>query len=122
MNTSLINSGLYRLLNLNSELQHFLNMIIRIVRMHFTEAGVGNFLEIFKRHQAAIRSVEGCTHLELLKDLNNPLVYTTMSYWQHAQNLENYRESDLFKNVWGQVKTLFAARTEAFSLEKVQEL
>ena len=97
-------------------------MIIRIVRMHFTEAGVEKFLEIFKRHQIAMRNVEGCTHLELLKDLNNPLVYTTLSYWQQVQNLENYRESELFKNVWGQVKTLFSARTEAFSLEKLPEL
>ncbi len=87
--------------------------------MHFTEAGVEQFLKIFKRHQEAIRNVEGCTHLELLKDLSNPLIYTTLSYWQQPQNLENYRESELFKHVWGQVKPLFSSGTQAFSLEKV---
>ena len=49
-------------------------MIIRIVSMHFTEDGVEKFLEIFQTHKhSAIRNVEGCSHLQLLKDVNDPL-------------------------------------------------
>lgn len=91
-------------------------MIIRIVRMHFTEAGVGEFLEIFRANETDIRNFEGCTHLELLKDLDNDLVYTTLSHWRDAESLERYRKSALFSSVWGRVKTLFAERTQAFSL------
>jgi len=93
-------------------------MLIRIVRMHFTEAGVDEFLDIFQANMNAIRAMEGCTHLELLKDPDAPLTYTTLSHWRDATCLEHYRQSELFGKVWGSVKTLFAERTQAFSLEK----
>jgi heme-degrading monooxygenase HmoA len=97
-------------------------MIIRIVRMHFTEAGVEEFLEIFHRNKDAIRNFPGCLHLQLLKDSKDVCCYTTVSHWDGPESLENYRKSELFGKVWGQVKTLFSERTQAFSLEKFIEL
>jgi quinol monooxygenase YgiN len=97
-------------------------MIIRIVRMHFTEEGVEEFLQIFNENKIAIRQCEGCTHLELLKDLEEENTYTTLSYWRDNESLEKYRKSELFASVWGRVKTLFAERTQAFSLLKFIEL
>jgi len=97
-------------------------MIIRIVRMHFTEAGVEEFLEIFNRNKDAIRSFPGCLHLQLLKDTEDANCYTTLSHWDGPLSLENYRKSELFGKVWGRVKTLFSERTQAFSLEKFIEL
>lgn len=97
-------------------------MIVRIVRMHFTSEGVSSFLEIFEKNKKAIRNFEGCTHLELLKDAHDPTIYTTLSHWQEVKNLENYRTSALFETVWKQVKPLFSARTQAFTLEKFIEL
>jgi heme-degrading monooxygenase HmoA len=97
-------------------------MIIRVVRMHFTEAGVEEFLEIFHRNKIAIRHFPGCTHLQLLKDAEDETVYTTLSHWNNEESLEAYRKSELFGSVWGRVKTLFAERTQAFSLKKFIEL
>ena len=97
-------------------------MIIRIVRMHFTEAGVEEFLEIFDRHKESIRNFPGCLHLQLLKDTEDPNTYTTLSHWQGEADLEKYRKSELFGSVWGRVKTSFSERTQAFSLEKFIEL
>jgi heme oxygenase (mycobilin-producing) len=97
-------------------------MIIRIVRMHFTEAGVEEFLEIFNKNKTAIRNFPGCQHLQLLKDADDPNTYATLSYWDEPQSLENYRKSELFGSVWGRVKTLFSERSQAFSLEKFIEL
>ena len=71
-------------------------MIIRVVRMHFTEAGVEEFLQIFDRHKTAIRSFPGCSHLQLLKDAEDPNTYATLSYWNDKQSFENYRKSELF--------------------------
>ena len=68
-------------------------MLIRIVRMHFTEAGVEEFLQIFDRHKQLIRDMDGCSHLELLKDRDDPLTYTTLSYWKDEESLEKYRNS-----------------------------
>ncbi len=97
-------------------------MLIRIVRMHFTEAGVDEFLEIFNQNKEAIRNFPGCSHLQLLKDSDDPNCYTTLSHWDRPESLENYRKSALFGSVWGRVKTLFSERTQAFSLEKYIEL
>ncbi len=97
-------------------------MLIRIVRMHFTEAGVEEFLQIFEQHKQLIRDMDGCSHLELLRDADDPLTYTTLSYWKDEESLEKYRKSELFARVWGSVKTLFSERSQAFSLEKFIEL
>ena len=91
-------------------------MILRIVRMHFTAAGVDEFLTIFEANKTAIRNFPGCTRLQLLKDADDHLVYTTFSEWKDEASLEAYRKSELFASVWGRVKTLFSERTQAFSL------
>ena len=97
-------------------------MIILIVRMHFKEENAEAFLEIFQKHKNAIRRVKGCTHLELLKVVNHPNVYTTLSHWKRDSDLDAYRNSELFKEVWGKVKPLFTTHAQAFSLEKFVEL
>ena len=97
-------------------------MIVRIVRMHFKETGVEEFLEIFNKNKEAIRNFPGCSHLQLLKDVNNTSIYTTLSHWDNEESLDAYRKSALFASVWGRVKTLFAERTHAFSLAKFIEL
>lgn len=97
-------------------------MIIRIVRMHFTDAGVEEFLEIFENNKVAIRTFPGCTKLLLLKDANDPNCFSTLSYWDHPSDLDNYRKSALFGKVWGQVKSLFSERTQAFSLVEFLEV
>jgi len=90
--------------------------------MHFTEAGVSEFLEIFDENKIAIRNFPGCSHLQLLKDAEDPNCFTTLSHWDGPGSLEEYRKSTLFGSVWGRVKTLFSERTQAFSLEKYIEL
>jgi heme oxygenase (mycobilin-producing) len=97
-------------------------MLIRIVRMHFKESCIKDFLELFNTHKVAIRNFKGCRHLALLKDLENPAIYTTLSHWEDEASLENYRSSLLFASIWKQTKPLFAERTQAFSLEKYIEL
>jgi heme-degrading monooxygenase HmoA len=90
--------------------------------MHFTEAGVTEFLEIFNKHKHAIRQFPGCTHLELLQDQEDSCCFSTLSYWNGTEYLQAYRQSPLFEEVWGQVKSLFAERSQAFSLQKYLEV
>jgi heme oxygenase (mycobilin-producing) len=97
-------------------------MLIRIVRMHFTETGVEEFLEIFNANKQAIRNFEGCTHLQLLRDVDDLTIFTTLSHWQSEENLNRYRNSELFGKVWSQVKAMFAERSVAFSLQKFIEV
>lgn len=93
-------------------------MIVRIVRMHFKAENVEAFLKIFNGSRNAISSVEGCTHLELLQDADHPESFATISHWKDIRYLQQYRESELFKKVWSQVKVLFSKPAKAFTLKK----
>jgi quinol monooxygenase YgiN len=97
-------------------------MIIRIVRMSFSEENIEPFLDIFNTNKIAIRNFEGCSFLELYRDKNNPNVFFTYSYWYAEAALENYRQSSLFKNVWKKTKSLFNNPAEAWSVDKIETL
>jgi heme oxygenase (mycobilin-producing) len=91
-------------------------MIIRIVKMTFEPDSVQNFLEIFNSSKQLIRNFEGCTHLELLNDVNSKNTFFTYSYWKSEVHLNNYRNSALFENVWTETKKLFLSKPEAWSV------
>ncbi len=93
--------------------------IVRIVRMHFSPETADTFLAIFNRNKEAIRNFPGCTYLELLRDHRAENTFATLSHWNRAEDLEAYRNSELFKGVWAQVKPLFAGRTEAVTYERI---
>lgn len=94
-------------------------MLVRIVKMSFDPSKIDDFLNNFEINKNDIRNFEGCELLELYNDLNHPEVYFTYSYWQSAVNLENYRQSELFKKVWAKTKPLFNKKPEAWSVNKV---
>ncbi|MES2284460.1 MAG: antibiotic biosynthesis monooxygenase family protein [Bacteroidota bacterium] len=94
-------------------------MIIRIVKMTFDPDKVADFLKIFDASKQYIRNMEGCSHLELLNDINSPTIFITYSHWQTENDLNNYRNSELFEGVWGKTKILFAAKAEAWSVRSV---
>jgi quinol monooxygenase YgiN len=93
-------------------------MFVRIVKMSFHQEHIATFLSIFEEKKQFIRASEGCNLLELYQDKNNPDLFFTYSYWNTAQDLENYRNSALFKDVWAKTKALFNAKPEAWSVDK----
>ncbi len=97
-------------------------MIVRIVKMTFQPEKTHDFLASFNKNKEAIRSFDGCERLELLQEKGKANVYFTYSWWRGEEYLEAYRQSDLFKGVWQLTKTFFAAKPEAWSLEKRLEL
>jgi heme-degrading monooxygenase HmoA len=88
--------------------------------MTFQPDEVTNFLKIFNSSKQLIRNMEGCKHLELLNDINTSNIFFTYSHWQTENDLNNYRHSELFENVWGKTKVLFAAKAEAWSVIKFE--
>lgn len=93
-------------------------MFVRIVKMSFHQEHIATFSSIFEEKKQFIRASEGCKLLELYQDKNNPELFFTYSYWNTTQDLENYRNSDLFKDVWAKTKVLFNAKPEAWSVDK----
>jgi len=96
--------------------------MIRIVKMTFEPSKVERFLKNFEENKHHIRSFKGAKYLELLNDKNNPNIFFTYSVWKSEQHLENYRNSDLFKNVWAATKPLFSKKVEAWSVENIVTL
>lgn len=94
-------------------------MFVRIVKMGFKEDKIDEFLANFEENKSKIRGFEGCEFLELYRDKHNTNRFFTYSYWKDEDALENYRHSELFKNVWAQTKILFNEKPDAWSVDKV---
>ena len=86
--------------------------------MSFHSTKIDEFLEMFHQKKEFIRGFEGCNLLELYQDKTNPEIFFTYSYWNQESDLDNYRNSELFKNVWKQTKTYFNDKPEAWSVDK----
>ena len=90
-------------------------MIVRIVKMEFQEDRIPDFLNIFAGSRDRILAFEGCSHVQLLQDVTDPSVFFTYSYWDTEEQLNTYRESELFAGVWARTKALFKAKPMAWS-------
>lgn len=88
---------------------------VRLVKNDLPDRG-GGALSRTLRGMAApgIIAFPGCKRLELLHDIGEPGIFFTHSEWETAEDLEAYRNSAVFADVWPVVKALFAARAEAW--------
>ncbi|MBC5841814.1 MAG: antibiotic biosynthesis monooxygenase [Flavobacteriaceae bacterium] len=97
-------------------------MFIRIVKLSFHEENIPAFLENFEVVKDRIRAAPGNRLLELYQDKNDKNIFFTYSYWETEQDLENYRTSDFFNEVWSFTKKLFNDKPEAWSVDKLASL
>ena len=97
-------------------------MFVRIVKMSFHLENIPAFLENFELVKTHIRNAPGNRFLELYQDKNNPQILFTYSYWDTEEDLENYRKSALFDEVWSFTKKLFNDKPEAWSADKLVSL
>lgn len=93
-------------------------MLVRIVKLTVKEENISSFEQIFEETKETIRSFKGCMLLELYQDRKDGRVFFTYSYWKSEDDLEAYRNSDFFKNVWSKTRLLFEQKPEAWSVDK----
>lgn len=91
-------------------------MIVRVVKMQFDVNFIGEFKKLFAEVKAQIAKSDGCLGVKLLQHETDLSVFFTISEWRRADDLENYRKSDLFIETWAKVKPNFSAKAEAWSL------
>lgn len=87
--------------------------------MEFREDAVAQFELLFEARKSGILASEGCLHVALLRDINQPNIFFTYSHWRDQDALEGYRHSEFFKDTWAKTKVLFAGRAAAWSVEDV---
>lgn len=97
-------------------------MLVRIVKLSISPENADLFLANFEANKTKIRAFEGCNFLELYRDQNNTDLFFTYSYWDSETDLNNYRNSDLFKGIWAKTKLLFNGKPEAWSVDKLASL
>ena len=86
--------------------------------MEFQPAHADDFLAHFRGVAPHIRAFPGVRHLELHRDAGQPNVFYTYSLWNGEEDLEAYRQSELFDNAWKQAKSWFSEKPQAFSLRQ----
>lgn len=96
-----------------------LKMLTRIVKMTFQENEIETFKKVFQENGNKIRSSKGCLSVDLMQDIKQKNIFFTYSIWESEQDLNNYRMSDLFREVWANTKILFADKPQAWSLKKM---
>lgn len=97
-------------------------MFTRIVKMEFEKENISSFQSNFDIVKEKIRSFSGCTFLELYQDKKDATIFFTYSKWENESDLENYRNSDLFKNVWATTKPMFRSKAQAWSVDTLHHL
>lgn len=89
-------------------------MITRIVQLPIGPENGAAFEAIFAAYQYQIKAAPGCTSVQLLKAAE---CYFTYSIWERQEDLDNYRHSDTFAEVWPKTKALFNGKPAAWSCE-----
>jgi autoinducer 2-degrading protein len=97
-------------------------MFTRIVKMEFEESKIADFLANFELVKNKIRSFPGCLFLELYRDKKDSSIFFTYSKWSEEQDLENYRHSELFKEVWTTTKPMFRSKARAWSVDTISTI
>ena len=90
-------------------------MVVRIVKLTFRENEIENFKQVLEESKDKIRAFPGVMHLQMLQSTSDPCIFFTHSHWKTAEDLEQYRHSELFKSTWAKTKPLFSAPAEAWS-------
>mgnify|MGYP001822859429 CR=1 FL=1 len=97
-------------------------MFIRIVKLTIKRENISSFEQIFEETKNFIRNFEGCLFLELYQDRKHPNIFFTYSKWEKEENLDDYRKSEFFRNVWGKTKLLFEEKPEAWSVNRIKSV
>jgi len=93
-------------------------MLIRIVKLHFQDDKIDDFLAFFETVKHRVNEFPGCLGMKLLRDINTPTIVMTYSHWEDEQSLDNYRLSETFGEIWPSIKPWFAEKPEAWSVSE----
>ena len=92
-------------------------MITRIVKLEFEKDRINDFLSFFDTIKHVVNEFPGCIGMKLYQDVITPTVVMTYSHWKDESDLENYRNSAQFGEIWSTIKPWFDAKPEAWTVK-----
>lgn len=97
-------------------------MIVRVVELKFEKENLQLALKKLEDIAPKVRSMEGCSFLEISSGLKDKGMILTYSYWSSSEALNDYRNSETFINFWRDIKKLFSDPARAWSLDPLVRL
>lgn len=92
-------------------------MISRIVHLQLHLNRLADFEAFVQPRMARIEAQPGCLGVELYQ--GPPGHYFTISRWSSEKDLDAYRDSSLFAEIWPSVKPWFSAKAEAWTTTQI---
>lgn len=93
-------------------------MIIRLVKMQFKEDHKTDFVSLFNNKKEMIQNHDGCQSVKLFNDVKDDSVFFTYSIWKSETHLNEYRNSEFFKETWTTTKSMFVDKAKAWSVKE----
>ncbi len=97
-------------------------MIHRFVNLSFKPESKELVEQLFAEVSPKVRGFNGCEYLDIFFDPKGRGRVITYSLWDSTDHLEEYRNSELFKAFWDELKLHFAKPAEAYSLHRIHHL
>ena len=94
-------------------------MITRIVKLSLDLKNISAFKTIFELNRVNISNQKECTLLELFQDIENPCIFF-LSTWNSVNELNIYRNSELFQEIWKEIKILFNNKPKAWTTKTIE--
>ncbi len=94
-------------------------MITRIVKLQFQEDKIQEFLDFFHTVKHKVNAFPGCKGMRLVQDNYNRQTIITISDWETEAELNAYRDSETFGQVWPKIKPWFEKKPEAWTTKLV---
>tara|TARA_B100000809_G_C14633582_1_gene349513 strand:- start:111 stop:398 length:288 start_codon:yes stop_codon:yes gene_type:complete len=93
--------------------------ITRIVKMTFKAEHINDFNVYYNSIKQKVADQPGCNGVKLLKEIGDTGVFFTYSNWDSVDDLNNYRNTEAFGEIWPTVKDWFAVKAEAWSSDEM---
>lgn len=88
--------------------------------MTFKPEHIEDFRSYFSSIKNKVAGQPGCHGVKLLEEIGETGVFFTYSVWDSVDDLNAYRHTELFGQVWPKVKNWFGAKAEAWSVNEIE--
>ncbi len=94
-------------------------MIVRIVSLKCKPEDVDAFRLLLRQFMPRVLSAPGCLSLRIVGDVDKPTSFYTISAWRSVEDLDAYRNSPLFGDIWPRVRGMLRERAWASTCEDI---
>jgi len=93
--------------------------ITRIVKMTFRIEKSDDFENYFLTIKDQVVGQPGCYGVKLFKEKEETGIFFTYSHWDSENDLNNYRQTEIFGKIWPTVKRWFASKAEVWTVDEL---